>query len=100
MTVTRFFQIAVATILVSSPSLFAQAPAATAQAGQAKLVSFASTGDCKGAMQYARGPYNAALDGSHFGDAAQMANDVAEICLNAGDTASAEEWARMSYAAG
>ncbi|MDE3154437.1 MAG: tetratricopeptide repeat protein, partial [Acidobacteriota bacterium] len=102
MTVTRFFQIAVATVLVSSPSLFAQAPAAPAPAPaeQGKLVSFASTGDCKGAVQYAKGPYNAALDGSHFGDAAQMANDVAEICLNAGDAGSAEEWARMSYAAG
>ncbi|HVB37846.1 MAG TPA: hypothetical protein VND92_04880, partial [Vicinamibacterales bacterium] len=100
MTVNRFLHTAVATVLVSSTPLFAQAPAANAQAEQAKLVSYASSGDCKGAVQYAKGPYNAALDGSHFADAAELASDVAQICLNAGDAGSAEEWARMSYAAG
>lgn len=69
-------------------------------ARRAMAMSYGFTDDCANAAKYETPNYDYYLKAKDFYMAGEMANELARVCLEAGDLATAEKWYRAGYEAG
>jgi tetratricopeptide (TPR) repeat protein len=63
-------------------------------------MSFAFENDCKGATPYAEQAYQIFLDERDFYNVGEVADELARVCLEAGDIDAAEKWYKTGYEQG
>lgn len=78
----------------------ASTPAARAQAERSMAMSFAFQSNCDGAAKYEAPLYERYLRDEDYYNAGEAADELARVCLDAGEVDAAEKWYRMGYAAG
>jgi tetratricopeptide (TPR) repeat protein len=78
----------------------AASPEAKSRATRALAVSYAFESNCKDAVAVEGPLYDTALASKAFNDAGELANELARICLESGDTAQGEAWYRKGFEAG
>jgi Flp pilus assembly protein TadD len=78
----------------------AATPAAKAQAERSMAMSYAFENDCDGAAKYEVPLYERYLTEGDYYNAGEIADELARVCLEAGNLDKAEKWYRMGYAAG
>ncbi|MGE5245347.1 MAG: tetratricopeptide repeat protein [Betaproteobacteria bacterium] len=78
----------------------ASTPAAKAQAGRSMAISYAFENNCQGAAKYEEPLYESYLQAQDYYNAGEIADELARVCLEAGEIDTAEKWYRMGYAAG
>jgi tetratricopeptide (TPR) repeat protein len=78
----------------------APTPLEKAQAERAMAVSYGFAGDCKGVAKYDRAAYDYFLAAPDFYSAGEVANELARLCLDAGDLNAAEYWYGKGHGAG
>lgn len=78
----------------------APTPENRVSANRAMAMSYAFERDCAGATKYEAPLYEQYLKDNDFFRAGEIANELARVCLESGDLASAEKWYRNGYDAG
>jgi len=78
----------------------APTPPAKARALRSMAVSYAFQSDCRGATPYEQQAYDAYLTAADFYSAGEAADELARICLEAGDLDAAARWYRTGYETG
>ncbi len=78
----------------------AATPQQKTQAQRAMAVSYAFEGDCKDAGTYENQAYEAYLAAKDFYNAGEVADELARICLEAGNVDEAERWYRTGHDVG
>ncbi len=78
----------------------AGAPPQKIQAMRAMAVSYAFENDCKDAGTYEQQAYDAYLTAKDFYNAGEVADELARICLEAGNLDEAERWYRTGHDVG
>ena len=78
----------------------APTPENRVSARRAMAMSYAFERDCAGATKYEAPLHDEYLKASNFFMAGEIANELARVCLESGDLASAEKWYRTGYEAG
>jgi tetratricopeptide (TPR) repeat protein len=78
----------------------ATTPEAKAQAMRSMAMSYAFENNCKEAAKYETPLYQQYLDAKKFYDAGEIANELARVCLEAGDIDTAAKWYQTGYDAG
>jgi tetratricopeptide (TPR) repeat protein len=73
---------------------------AKAQAQRSLAVSYAFEGDCKNAVKYEGPLYETYLASKNFFEAGETADELARICIDAGDLDEAYQWYQKGHAAG
>jgi Flp pilus assembly protein TadD len=71
-----------------------------ARARRAMAISYGFEGDCSNATKVEEPLYRQYLDAKDFNTAGGVANELARLCLDAGDIESAERWYKMGSDAG
>jgi Flp pilus assembly protein TadD len=71
-----------------------------ARARRAIAISYGFEGDCSNATKVEEPLYRQYLDSKDFNTAGGVANELARLCLDAGDIESAERWYKMGSDAG
>lgn len=86
--------------------LFAQAlehastPQAKAQAQRSMAMSYAFEGDCKNAAKYEGPLYETYLAAKSYFEAGETADELARVCIDAGDLDAAYQWYQKGHQAG
>jgi tetratricopeptide (TPR) repeat protein len=75
-------------------------PTAKLDAQRAMAISYAFEGDCKGAERYDRAAYDFLIQAQNFSSAAEVADELGRICLDAGAIDIAYDWYRKGHDAG
>lgn len=75
----------------------APSPQAKAQAMRSMAVSYAFAGDGKAAVKYEQPLYEQDLAVHEYNDAGEVADELARLLLESGDTAGAERWYRNGH---
>jgi tetratricopeptide (TPR) repeat protein len=75
-------------------------PQANAQALRAMAVSYAFEGDCKKAVKYEGPLYERYLASKSYFEAGETADELARICIDAGDLDQAYQWYQKGHEAG
>ena len=70
------------------------------QAQRAMAIAYGFVRDCKGAEKYDRAAYDTLLAASDFYDAAEVADELGRLCLDAGDLKAAYDWYSRGHEAG
>ncbi len=78
----------------------AGSPEEHAQAVRSMAMSYAFEGDCKSAVKYEGPLYATYLAAMKFFEAGETADEVARVCIDAGDLDTAYEWYRKGHEAG
>ena len=78
----------------------ANTPELKAQAQRSLAVSYAFEGDCKNAVKHEAPLYENYLAAKSYFDAGETADELARICIDAGDLDTASEWYAKGHAAG
>jgi Flp pilus assembly protein TadD len=78
----------------------ATTPQAKAQAMRSMAMSYAFENNCKEAAQYETPLYQQYLDAKDFYNAGEIANELARVCLEAGDIDTAAKWYQTGHDAG
>lgn len=78
----------------------AATPQARAAAQRRMAMSYAFEGDCQGAQRFAQQVYDYQVEQKNFFQQGEIANELARVCLEAGDVATAEKWYRIGYDSG
>ncbi len=78
----------------------APAPQNRISATRAMAMSYAFERDCAGAAKYEAPLYDEYLKAGDFFMAGEIANELARVCLESNDIATAEKWYRTGYDAG
>jgi tetratricopeptide (TPR) repeat protein len=73
---------------------------AKALAQRSMAVSYAFEGDCKNAVKYEGPLYQTYLDSKSFFEAGETADELARICIDAGDLDQAYQWYQKGHEAG
>ncbi len=73
---------------------------ARANAQRRMAMSYAFEGDCQGAQRYAQQVYDYQVEQKNFFQQGEIANELARVCLEAGDVNTAEKWYRTGYESG
>jgi tetratricopeptide (TPR) repeat protein len=73
---------------------------AKAQAQRSLAVSYAFEGDCKNAVKYEGPLYETYLTSKSFFEAGETADELARICIDAGDLDQAYQWYQKGHQAG
>ena len=73
---------------------------AKAQAQRSLAVSYAFEGDCKNAVKYEGPLYETYLASKSFFEAGETADELARICIDAGDLDQAYQWYQKGHEAG
>lgn len=73
---------------------------ARANAQRRMAMSYAFEGDCQGAQRFAQQVYDYQVAEKNFFQQGEIANELARVCLEAGDVATAEKWYRTGYESG
>lgn len=76
------------------------APQANAQALRSLAVSYAFEGDCKNAVKYEGPLYERYRTSKSFFEAGETADELARICIDAGDLEQAYQWYQKGHEAG
>ncbi|MES1258131.1 MAG: tetratricopeptide repeat protein [Acidobacteriota bacterium] len=75
-------------------------PAEQAQANRAMAISYGFSADCRGAEKYGRRAFDYFLALPDFYNAGEAADEVARLCIDAGDLNRAYDWYQRGYNAG
>jgi tetratricopeptide (TPR) repeat protein len=75
----------------------AATPLERAQAQRAMTISYAFTGDCRGAEKYDRAAFDFFHASGDFYDAGEVADELGRLCLDAGELDIAYEWYRRGH---
>lgn len=75
-------------------------PQQKAQAQRSMAMSYAFEGDCVNAVKFEAPVYEMQLAEKNFFDAGEVANELARVCLDAGNVDEAEKWYRTGHDAG
>jgi tetratricopeptide (TPR) repeat protein len=78
----------------------ARTPQAKANAQRRMAMSYAFEGDCAGAVRYAQQVFDFYVAEKNFFQQGEIANEVARVCLEAGDVDAAEKWYRTGHEVG
>jgi tetratricopeptide (TPR) repeat protein len=78
----------------------AATPQAKANAQRRMAISFAFEGDCQGAARFAQQVFDYHVGQKNFFQQGEIANELARVCLEAGDLDSAQKWYQKGYEAG
>jgi tetratricopeptide (TPR) repeat protein len=78
----------------------ASTPQAKANAQRRMAMSYAFENDCQGAARFAQQVFNYQTSQKNFFQQGEIANELARVCLEAGDVNTAEKWYRTGYEAG
>lgn len=78
----------------------AKTPQARASAQRRMAMSYAFEGDCQGAVRFAQQVYDYQVAQKNFFQQGEIANELARVCLEAGDVDTAEKWYRTGYDSG
>jgi Flp pilus assembly protein TadD len=78
----------------------ATTPQAKAQAMRSMAMSYAFESNCKEAATYEAPLYQQYLDAKDFYNAGEIANELARVCLEAGDIDTAAKWYQTGHDAG
>jgi tetratricopeptide (TPR) repeat protein len=73
---------------------------AKAQAQRSLAVSYAFEGDCENAVKYEGPLYETYLASKSYFEAGETADELARLCIDAGDLGRASEWYRKGHEAG
>ena len=75
-------------------------PLIQAQARRSLAVSYAFEGDCKNAVKYEGPLYEIYLESKSYFEAGETADELARICIDAGDLGQAYQWYQRGHDAG
>jgi tetratricopeptide (TPR) repeat protein len=78
----------------------AATPQAKANAQRRMAMSYAFEGDCQGAARFAQQVFDYQVGQKNFFQQGEIANELARVCLEAGDLSTAEKWYRTGYEVG
>lgn len=78
----------------------ASTPQQKATANRAMAMSYAFTRDCRSAAKYETPLYDAYVQANDAFNAGEIANELARICLESGDTDTAAKWYETGHQAG
>jgi tetratricopeptide (TPR) repeat protein len=78
----------------------AATPQAKGQAMRQMAMSYAFENNCKQAEKYESQLYQTALDAQDFFNAGEAANELARVCIEAGDLDTASKWYKTGHDAG
>jgi tetratricopeptide (TPR) repeat protein len=78
----------------------APTPQAKANAQRQMAMSYAFESDCANTVKYEQLVYDFHVQNKNFYQQGEMANEMARVCLEAGDLQSAEKWYRTGYEVG
>ncbi|MCA1557868.1 MAG: hypothetical protein LC731_04935, partial [Acidobacteria bacterium] len=78
----------------------AATPQAKASAQRRMAMSYAFENDCQGAARFAQQVFDYQVEQKNFFQQGEIANELARVCLEAGDVNTAEKWYRTGYEAG
>jgi len=78
----------------------AATPQARASAQRRMAMSYAFENDCQGAVRFAQQVFDYQVSQKNFVQQGEIANEVARVCLEAGDVNTAEKWYKTGYDAG
>ena len=78
----------------------AATPQAKANAQRRMAMSYAFENDCQGAVRFAQQVFDYQVSEKNFFQQGEIANELARVCLEAGDLNTAEKWYRTGYEAG
>lgn len=78
----------------------AATPQAKASAQRRMAMSYAFEGDCQGAARFAQQVFDYQVSQKNFFQQGEIANELARVCLEAGDVNTAEKWYRTGYEMG
>lgn len=78
----------------------ATTPLAKANAQRRMAMSYAFENDCQGAARYAQQVFDYHVGQKNFFQQGEIANELARVCLEAGDMDTAQKWYRTGYDAG
>jgi tetratricopeptide (TPR) repeat protein len=78
----------------------AATPQAKANAQRRMAMSYAFENDCQGAARFAQQVFDYQVSQKNFFQQGEIANELARVCLEAGDVNTAEKWYKTGYEAG
>ncbi|HKS28082.1 MAG TPA: hypothetical protein VJS44_09695 [Pyrinomonadaceae bacterium] len=78
----------------------AATPQAKANVQRRMAMSYAFEGDCPGAARFAQQVFDYQVGQKNFFQQGEIANELARVCLEAGDVNTAEKWYKTGYDAG
>jgi tetratricopeptide (TPR) repeat protein len=78
----------------------AATPQAKASIQRRMAMSYAFEGDCQGAARFAQQVFDYQVAQKNFFQQGEIANELARVCLEAGDVDTAEKWYKTGYETG
>jgi Flp pilus assembly protein TadD len=78
----------------------ATTPQARANAQRRMAMSYAFENDCQGAMRFAQQVFDYQVAEKNFFQQGEIANELARVCLEAGDLDTAQKWYQTGYKVG